>query len=68
MESFDTRLFARQIERIRVIGPNQLLFLFRDGHRISREWQDASRKWSDAQKEVARTHYYEYLERSQTHE
>ena len=67
MEAFDAGLFERQIERIRVIGPNQLLFLFRDGRRISREWQDASRKWSDAQKKAARNRYYDYLERSQTH-
>lgn len=68
MEAFDAGIFERQIERIRVIGPNQLMFLFRDGHRISREWQDASRKWSDAQKEAARKRYYEQIERSRAHE
>ncbi|MCE5344509.1 MAG: recombinase family protein [Eubacteriales bacterium] len=66
--AFDPGIFERKIECIRVIGPNRLLFIFRDGHRISREWQDASRKWSDEQKEAARKRYYEQLERSRAHE
>ena len=67
-DAFQADCFERQIERIRVTGPNRLLFVFRDGRRVSREWQDASRKWSDEQKEAARRRHYDWVERSKHHE
>ncbi len=67
LEEFNPSIFEKQIERIHVVTRNKLLFVFRDGRRVSREWQDASRKWSGEQKEEARKRYYEYLERSQAH-
>lgn len=50
LRKFDEEAFCQQISRIKIPGPNQLVFLFKDGHTESRIWKDRSRSESwDAQ-------------------
>ena len=56
LEKFETDVFNKNILKIRVDGPNSVLFLLRDGGEISAEWQDCSRSdsWTDEMKQLAR--------------
>jgi len=46
MDSFDPDVFKEKISAIRVPGPNRLVFVFKDGTRVEREWLDKSRSAS----------------------
>ena len=43
---FDENIFEQQIERILIPAPNELIFVFSDGHEISKQWKDRSRSES----------------------
>ena len=53
---FDEEVFLNQIERIEVPAFNHLVYIFKDGHREERIWQDKSRRdsWTDEMREQAR--------------
>jgi hypothetical protein len=46
---FDVEIFAEQIEKILVPAPNELIFIFTDGHEEKATWKDRSRSesWTD---------------------
>lgn len=46
MTEFDANIFENQINKILVPAPNELIFVFHDGHEISAHWQDRSRSES----------------------
>ena len=46
MDSFDPDVFKEKISEIRVPGPNRLIYVFKDGTRVEREWLDKSRSAS----------------------
>jgi site-specific DNA recombinase len=54
LSEFIEAVFAQQIKEIQVPEFNKLAFIFLDGHRIEKTWQDKSRKWSDEAKQQAR--------------
>lgn len=62
---FDESVFAEQIEKIIVPGPNQLIFCFKDGREVEKEWKDRSRSevWTDEMRERARQKTLERLRR-----
>ena len=53
---FNEDIFARSIERIEVPSTNCLTFIFKDGRRIDKDWQDRSRaeSWNDNMRANAR--------------
>ena len=53
---FDEEVFLNQIERIEVPAFNHLVYIFKDGHREERIWQDKSRRdsWTDEMRQQAR--------------
>ena len=55
---FDGYAFHRLIERIEVPAFNHLVYIFKDGRREERIWQDRSRRdsWTDEMKEQAAEH------------
>ena len=55
---FDEENFRSQIERIEVPSFNHLVYIFKDGRREERVWQDKSRRdsWTDEMKEQAAEH------------
>ncbi len=52
MENFDADIFENQIEKIIVPAPNELAFIFTDGHQVLANWKDRSRSesWTDEMK------------------
>lgn len=54
--AFDEDVFTRSIERIEVPSTNCLTFVFKDGRRIDKDWQDRSRaeSWNDNMRANAR--------------
>lgn len=62
---FDEGVFCRQIFRIQVTGPNQLVFLFKDGHSEFREWKDRSRSesWNEEARRQASQRSKEYIQK-----
>ena len=46
ISEFDEDIFEQKIERILIPAPNELTFVFRDGHEISEQWKDRSRSES----------------------
>ncbi len=48
-QEFDANIFENQINKILVPAPNELIFVFHDGHEISAHWKDRSRSesWTD---------------------
>jgi DNA invertase Pin-like site-specific DNA recombinase len=52
---FDVEIFAEQIEKILVPAPNELIFIFTDGHEVKTNWKDRSRSesWTDEMKKAA---------------
>ena len=46
LQEFDANIFENQINKILVPAPNELIFVFHDGHEISAHWQDRSRSES----------------------
>ena len=55
MAEFDEENFRSQIERIEVPAFNHLVYVFKDGRRKERVWQDKSRRdsWTEEMKEKA---------------
>ena len=49
ISEFDAKIFENQVNKILVPAPNELTFVFTDGHRISAKWKDRSRSesWTD---------------------
>ncbi len=54
ISEFDANIFEKQIEKILVPAPNELIFIFTDGHKISANWKDRSRSesWTDEMKKA----------------
>lgn len=52
IDEFDADIFENQIETIIVPAPNELIFIFHDGHQIFANWKDRSRSesWTDEMK------------------
>ena len=55
MAEFDEENFRSQIERLEVPAFNHLVYVFKDGRRKERVWQDKSRRdsWTEEMKEKA---------------
>ena len=55
-ETFDAALFNEKIEMIHIIDRNRLMFVFKDGRHVEREWHDRSRResWTPDMRERAR--------------
>lgn len=56
IDEFDARMFADEIEQIRVPRANHVTFVFTDGHTIEKKWNDRSRgeSWTAEMREAAR--------------
>jgi len=54
ISEFDADIFEKQVEKILVPAPNELTFIFTDGHEISTNWKDRSRSesWTDEMKKA----------------
>jgi DNA invertase Pin-like site-specific DNA recombinase len=65
VERFDEQLFKNKIDHIEVYDENAVEFVFKDGSRVRKEWQQRSRKdcWTDEKKAAARQKTLECLER-----
>ena len=63
-ENFDEQAFAKLVDHIEVPAPNQLRFVFADGHTCDCAWQDRSRSesWTEAMKQAAREKSLQLLE------
>lgn len=46
LQKFDVNVFESQIAIILVPAPNEMTFIFTDGHQISANWKDRSRSES----------------------
>lgn len=68
LPQFDAAIFNEQISEIQVPGPNQLIFLFKDGHSEHREWKDRSRSesWNAEARQKASEWQKEYARRERT--
>ena len=64
MTEFDEKKFKAEIKEITIPDWNVVTFVFYDGTKITKTWQDKSRKWTDEMK----LENYENLRRSQKHE
>ena len=64
MTEFDEKKFKAEIKEITIPNWNVVTFVFYDGTKITKTWQDKSRKWTDEMK----LENYENLRRSQKHE
>lgn len=56
LNEFDALLFEEQISEILVPESNKIIFIFRDGQLIQKEWEHKSRResWTDEMRETAR--------------
>ncbi|HEX3037801.1 MAG TPA: recombinase family protein [Oscillospiraceae bacterium] len=65
LPQFDEEVFYQKISLIQVTGPNQLTFLFKDGHSEYREWRDRSRSesWNAEARKKASEQQKEYIRR-----
>ncbi|MEG2165827.1 MAG: recombinase family protein [Ruthenibacterium sp.] len=57
---YDSAIFTEKIREIRVSDSSTLVFVFQDGHEITRTWQNKSRRdsWTPAMREQARKAAY----------
>ncbi len=55
ISEFDADVFENQVEKILVPAPNELIFIFTDGHEVSTNWKDRSRSesWTDDMRKKA---------------
>lgn len=62
---FNTAVFSEQIQEIRVLEPNKMIFVFRDGHTAECAWQDKSRRdsWGKEAKQQARHRQLENMKK-----
>lgn len=53
---FDEAVFAEKIYAINIPSPNKVIYAFKDGSKITAEWQDRSRSesWTDEMRQQAR--------------
>lgn len=63
LSAFDEAIFRDQIQEIHIFVPNQVIFVFRDGHSAEHIWQDKSRRdsWGEDAKLRARQRQLEYM-------
>lgn len=56
IQEFDADILEQQIDQILVPKPNELIFVFRDGHTISTHWKDRSRSesWTEEMRQKAK--------------
>lgn len=56
IEAFDDQVFTNLIDRVKVTAPNELRFVFNDGHVVNCSWKDRSRSesWTEEMKLAAR--------------
>ncbi len=54
LDTFDDAMFTKMIQEVHVPAANRLVFLFRDGRAVEKEWRDKSRAWSEEAKQRAR--------------
>lgn len=55
LPDFDVTAFKAQVSEIRVPGANQLLFIFKDGHKVELAWQTSRRdSWTPEMRQRAR--------------
>ena len=54
ISEFDTNIFENQIAKILIPAPNELTFIFTDGHEVSANWKDRSRSesWTNEMKKA----------------
>ncbi len=56
LKEFDEIAFEQQIEKIRVLSANQLMFVFYNGITVQKEWhcKPRSESWSEEARQKAR--------------
>ena len=56
LDNFDEKIFYENIDHIEVPGANRLIFYFKDGSSVERQWKDRSRSesWTPEMREAAR--------------
>ena len=64
IEAFDDQVFINLIDRVKVTAPNELRFVFNDGHVVNCSWKDRSRSesWTEEMKLAASEKSLHYLE------
>ena len=67
LSEFEEKIFKKQIKQIITMDLNRLVFVFTDGNRIQKTWQNKSRKdsWSEKDREQAREHQLKCIERGE---
>ena len=67
ISEFDEDIFEQKIERILIPAPNELTFVFRDGHEILEQWKDRSRSesWTDEMRKATGERSKKWHEKSQ---
>lgn len=65
LSEFDSDIFTEWVAEIQVPENNRLLFIFRDGRKVEKEWRDKSRRdsWNDAMRQAARERQIENVKR-----
>lgn len=65
LAEFDEAAFEQQIQEIKALDHNLLIFVFHDGRTIQKQWQHKSRResWSEEARQRARERQLKYLER-----
>lgn len=63
LTTFDEAIFREKIQSIHIPAPNQVIFVFHDGHTAECVWQDKSRRdsWGEEKKQRARQRQLEYM-------
>jgi site-specific DNA recombinase len=58
VDEFNSEAFGEEIMEILVPSTNRLIFVFRDGHQVEKEWQYISRResWTEEMREAARAY------------
>jgi len=61
LKEFEPEEVTKQIEKISVPAPNHIIYHFKDGRVVEKEWKDKSRRdsWTPEMKEKARQKYLE---------
>lgn len=67
ISEFDEDIFKNHIEKILVTAPNELTFIFHNGHKIKTIWKDRSRSesWTEEMKKATGERSKKWHERSQ---
>jgi len=51
IKTFDEKVFKQKIQQIEVYEWNKVVFVFKDGVKVEKSWQDKSRKWTEEMKQ-----------------